>query len=198
NLLAKNAGSLVVIVEGEKCADAAGEVFPGAFVTTSPGGAGAANKADWKPLAQTKEGVIWPDADAAGRAYAEKVALTLHQLGVPTIYILDAIALGGGTPHGGTRNPPLGWAVANALDEGWTAAALRKRAEEAAKRRMAPSAQPEWPVDFEMTEDGLVRLTCKDETIEAHRFTGPFQVIGEGRDRVGAGRGLWLAWQDRD
>jgi putative DNA primase/helicase len=49
-----------------------------------------------------------------------------------------------------------------------------------------------------MTEDGMVRLTVKDETVERHRFTGPFQVIGEGRDRVGAGRGLWLAWQDRD
>src|SRR5262249_52963802 len=162
NLLAKNAGSLVVIVEGEKCADAAGEVFPDSFVTTSPGGARAANKADWKPLAQTKEVVIWPDADAAGRAYAEKGALTLHQLGVPTIYIIDAIALASRTPDGGTREPPLGWDVADALDEGWTADELRKSAEEVAKRWMPPSPQPEWPDDFEMTKDGLVRLTCKD------------------------------------
>ena len=128
--LSKSRGGPVVIVEGEKCADAAGGVFPDLVVTTSPGGAMAAAQADWTPLAEAKEVLIWPDADEPGKTYAEKVALALHQLGVATIHIIDAVALAKRTPDGGTREPPPGWDVADAIEEGWTAEALRKAAED--------------------------------------------------------------------
>ena len=198
HLLSKSRGVPVVIVEGEKCADAAEDVFPDSVVTTSPGGAMAVAQADWTPLADAKEVLIWPDADEPGKTYAENVAMTLHQLGVRTIRIIDAVALASRTPDGSRREPTPGWDVAKALDEGWTADALRKAADEVAKPWIPPSPQPEWPDDFEMTKDGLVRLMQKGDTLEPHLFTGPFQVIGEGRDRVGAGRGVWLAWRDRD
>jgi putative DNA primase/helicase len=102
HLLSLSPGGRVVVLEGEKCADAAGEVFPDSFVTTSPGGAMAVAQADWTPLAQRKEALLWSDADAAGRAYAENVAMKLHTLGVSTIRIVDAVALARRTPNGGT------------------------------------------------------------------------------------------------
>ena len=198
NLLTKSPDGQVVIVEGEKCADVAKEVFLDSFVTTSPGGAHAAASADWTPLAQTKKVLIWPDADAAGRTYAQQVAMILHRRGVANIYITDTVALAGRTFEGVTREIPLGWDVANAIDEGWSAHQLRNAAWDFAKPWMPPTPLTDWPKDFKMTVKGLVKVTGgKDKNVE-DQFTGPFDVVGEGRDRIGAGRGLWLAWRDRD
>jgi putative DNA primase/helicase len=61
----------VVVVEGEKAADAGGAI--GLLTTTSPHGAQAAGKADWTPLAG-REVRILPDNDAPGEAYAARVA----------------------------------------------------------------------------------------------------------------------------
>ena len=67
----------VVVVEGEKTADAAAELFPGHVAMCWQGGAKALGKADWTPL-RGRALVAWPDADAAGRkAAAEAVATTI-------------------------------------------------------------------------------------------------------------------------
>ena len=63
----------VVICEGEKAAEAAAAIFPKSIATTSSGGAGAAAKTDWTPLAR-RSVLIWPDHDAAGEKYAREVA----------------------------------------------------------------------------------------------------------------------------
>ncbi|WP_244273414.1 toprim domain-containing protein [Pseudovibrio sp. POLY-S9] len=55
----------VVIVEGEKAADAAKQLLLRHVCISSPGGSNAAKKADWSVL-QGREIVIWPDADEAG------------------------------------------------------------------------------------------------------------------------------------
>jgi hypothetical protein len=55
----------VLVVEGEKTADAAGKRFPDHVAITSPSGSKAARKADWTPLAG-RHVVIWPDADDPG------------------------------------------------------------------------------------------------------------------------------------
>jgi len=60
----------VYVVEGEKAADALRET--GLVATTSVGGARAARKTDWSPLAG-KEVIILPDNDAAGTSYASQV-----------------------------------------------------------------------------------------------------------------------------
>src|ERR1700724_1881136 len=49
-LLNASPAAPVVIVEGEKCAEAAGALFPESVVTTSSGGSNAAGKTDWSPL----------------------------------------------------------------------------------------------------------------------------------------------------
>jgi hypothetical protein len=74
--------SVVVVVEGEKCADAARGL--GLVATTSAGGSQAADKTDWRPLAG-KEIWIMPDNDKPGRKYAETVAKILVKLTPPPV-----------------------------------------------------------------------------------------------------------------
>lgn len=80
---------LVLVVEGPKCVEAARKL--GFLATTSPHGAQSARKADWTPLKDMRELVIWPDADDPGQKYASDVQAILISLGVPRerIRILD-------------------------------------------------------------------------------------------------------------
>ncbi|MGC1274887.1 MAG: DUF3987 domain-containing protein [Planctomycetaceae bacterium] len=71
------ADQLIVVVEGEKCAD---ELLSyGAFATTSPGGSSNAKSADWTPLTG-RDVAILADNDAVGRKYAGDVAAILRSL----------------------------------------------------------------------------------------------------------------------
>jgi hypothetical protein len=79
--------SLVLVVEGEKAADAAARMFPTLAVVTSPAGAKAAKKADWTPL-QHHNVTIWPDHDGPGLEFAGEVHALLKELGV-TARVVD-------------------------------------------------------------------------------------------------------------
>ena len=72
----------VVVCEGEKAADSAGRLLPGFIALTSPNGAKAADKADWRHL-KNRQVTIWPDADQPGQAYAE-AAVSYTHLTLPT------------------------------------------------------------------------------------------------------------------
>jgi hypothetical protein len=67
----------IVVVEGEKCVHRLEEL--GIAATTSPGGAKAAEKADWGPLSGRRV-TLWPDADEPGAKYADDVVLSLAGL----------------------------------------------------------------------------------------------------------------------
>lgn len=71
--LAARPDAPVLVVEGEKAADAAAIMFPDYVAITSPGGSNAAGKADWSPL-KGRTVAIWPDHDEPGRKYADDVA----------------------------------------------------------------------------------------------------------------------------
>ena len=77
----------VLIVEGEKTADAAAKLFPHAVVITWPSGCKAINKADWAPLAGRKC-VLWPDADAPGIQAMDKLQAKLLDLGAAQVRIV--------------------------------------------------------------------------------------------------------------
>ena len=76
--LAERPDDWILVVEGEKTADAAAELFPDHVAITSPGGSNAASAADWSPL-KGRKAAIWPDADLPGRKYAEDVALAVME-----------------------------------------------------------------------------------------------------------------------
>ena len=86
--LASRPGDVVVIVEGEWCADQLATL--GVLAITS-GAADSAGKADWEPLAG-RTVLIWPDNDEAGLRYANTVQGALSALGC-VINIIDVAAL---------------------------------------------------------------------------------------------------------
>jgi hypothetical protein len=87
-LAAADPSAKVLIVEGEKCADALAKL--GVVVTTS-GGASSADVADWTPL-RGRHCVIWPDNDDPGAKYARDVTTRLRELGC-AVEIVDIPAL---------------------------------------------------------------------------------------------------------
>ena len=100
--LSERPNASVVVVEGEKCVDAAKAVFPSSVVVTSPGGSNGALQADWTPLAGRSRALIWPDLDAPGIKYATTVANILVDLGIPEILIVDPQRLAEVDPSGNT------------------------------------------------------------------------------------------------
>ncbi len=71
--LAARPDAPVLVVEGEKAADAAAVLFPGRVAVAWQGGTPAVGKADWTPL-RGRPVAVWPDADKPGREAAAKVA----------------------------------------------------------------------------------------------------------------------------
>lgn len=120
----------VLIVEGEKCRDAAqaalGEWFD---VISWPGGGKAVSKADWSPL-QGRRVIIWPDCDAkrvkGPEPESERPLLPAEkQPGIQAANAIAGILQGLGClmrmvdiPAPGEK--PDGWDVADAIAEGLT------------------------------------------------------------------------------
>lgn len=120
-------GKKVLLVEGEKCVDAAIALFGERFnVTSWPGGGKAVDKVDWSPLAGY-EVIAWPDCDAQkdrtgtvlpaarqpGLRAMERAAELLIPLGCE-MRLVDIPAPG---------DKPSGWDIADAITlDGWDAA----------------------------------------------------------------------------
>jgi hypothetical protein len=98
----------VLIVEGEKAADAAAVLFPDWVPMTWQGGSNAVNKSDCSPL-RGRRVVIIPDNDVPGRKAAAAVARAAKQAGAASVGIVEV-----------PTEWPAGWDVADALPEGVT------------------------------------------------------------------------------
>jgi putative DNA primase/helicase len=164
-MLAHRPNDPVLVVEGEKCAKAAEKVFTDWVVVTSLGGACAPAKTDWTWL-QNRQVMIWPDADGAGATYGDDVASILHGLGVADIRMVDARALASRMPDGTTREPPQGWDVADAVEEGWNLDVLREAVLAAARPFEIGPRYVSFD-DFTMNPKGLW-VTPGNGTAEAH------------------------------
>lgn len=81
NLLAENPNKTVLVVEGEKAAEAGRRIFGDKLtVITWQGGANAVYKADWTPL-KDRTVFIWPDNDEPGRKAAQDVKRSIQAAG---------------------------------------------------------------------------------------------------------------------
>jgi hypothetical protein len=80
----------VVIVEGEKTADAVVKVFPQSVVLTWSGGANAVDKTDWSAMDGREHALLVPDADEPGSKAMLRVAHILARRGIPNIKIVEA------------------------------------------------------------------------------------------------------------
>lgn len=164
----------VLVVEGEKCVDAAREAIGAAIsVVTWPGGGKAVERADWSPLAG-RDVVIWPDADAQrdkvsgsvlpeqrqpGMQAASKVAIILGARGA-RVRLVDI-------PAPGVK--PDGWDVADMVAEGADADqvlafARRQRQPDAPTRAAQAKGQS---AGGEHVEDISERLLVKRGDVQA-------------------------------
>ena len=97
---------VVVLVEGEKCADSLAN--QNIVATTAMNGAQAPlDKTDWSPL-QGKQVIIWPDNDQAGKDYAHNLSSYLQQQQICTAVVANI-------PEG----KPAKWDAADACHEGF-------------------------------------------------------------------------------
>jgi putative DNA primase/helicase len=140
----------VLVVEGEKTADAAALLYPSAVVITWPSGCKAIDKADWSPLAG-RRCVLWPDADAVGREAMAKLAIRLLKAGATQVRIVHPPA-----------DVPEGWDLADA-DWSVAAAAAYYKANRSAPIQLpelAPEPEPEPVIEPEPLPDGNDYFTC--------------------------------------
>lgn len=107
----------VIVVEGEKCADALMALKPGWRVATWPGGTNGVQYADWRPLAREKV-VLWADHDDAGSQCMAKLHGILIKLECSCV-LIDTFAC---TPD----LHPKKWDVADLIEEGGDPSAYMK------------------------------------------------------------------------
>ena len=160
--------SLVVLVEGEKCAQAL--IGAGIVATTAMHGANApVDKTDWSPLSG-KAVLIWPDRDKPGWEYATLAAQAILSAGAKTCHILYP-----------PEEAAEGWDAADAVAEGFDVAAFLTHGPRLQMHDVADDAEPVVSSDESVwgTEDAL-----------ALAFTRRYH-----RDwRYVAAWGRWLVW----
>lgn len=106
----------VLIVEGEKTANAAQELLGNDYwVTTWCGGVGQVGKVSVLPL-EGRKVYLWPDNDEPGKSAMQKMAQRLHKEAKATaVYIVDV-----------PDDFPEKWDLADEVPEGWTVEKLRQ------------------------------------------------------------------------
>ncbi|MGA4083343.1 phage/plasmid primase, P4 family [Ralstonia nicotianae] len=158
----------VVLVEGEKCAQAL--IDAGIVATTAMHGANApVEKTDWSPLAG-KAVLIWPDRDKPGWEYAANAAQAILSAGAKTCHILYPPEEAGD-----------GWDAADAVAEGFDIASFIAHGPRLQMHDVACDPEPVIGSDESVwgTEDAL-----------ALAFTRRYH-----RDwRYVAAWGRWLVW----
>lgn len=154
----------IVLVEGEKCAQAL--IDAGVVATTAMHGANApVNKTDWTPLAE-KAVLIWPDNDRPGWEYAMTAAQAILTAGA---FSCEVLLL--------PENKPEGWDAADALAEGLDVQAFIDHAARMCVKPSNPAAKDEASVWA--TDDSL-----------ALAFTGSYAQDW----RYCCAWGKWLVW----
>ena len=141
-LLKKFPDKKILIVEGEKAADAARSFINAYNVLTWQGGVKAIDKTDWSSL-KDKEVLLWPDADEPGLIAMREISELLMDK-AKTIKVIRP-------------DRESGWDAADALQEGWD----YKRFIEWAKDNHAVSKDPDNRQIVEANEKRIAILSIR-------------------------------------
>jgi putative DNA primase/helicase len=184
--LAKAPTAPVLIVEGEKTADAAAELFSDFAIVTWSGGSKAVSKADWEPLAGRRV-VIVPDADAPGREASQAVQKA----------VLAARAEGAAIAQL-PATLPAGWDCADQFPPGFAFADLSALIGVALDA--ASAGQLAAVPGYTLEADGLYWHEPGKDGADprAIRLSDPFEIAGEVRNAEGDDWGLLVRFRDRD
>lgn len=180
-----NAG--VLLVEGEKTADAAQLRFPDLVAVTWPGGSGAIVKADLSPLAG-RTIAIWPDADEPGRKAAETLRRATMQLGATASVVRLPEDLPKGWDLADEWPAHLGTVRSRALID---AALSAGKTETVAPRGFRSDSGGWWWAPETGGKDG-------DAPPPPLWLCGPFQLAAMARDEDGLDWSLVLDFRDMD
>lgn len=176
----------VLVVEGEKTADAAAVLFPNMAIVTWQGGGNAVHKANWQHLAG-RTVIIWPDNDKPGRKAAEKVGRIAQEVSAADVRVVPV-----------PEAWPASWDLADELPSDVTIEMLRALIEEAEPATQAA----ELPGAYSMDSHGVWFTPPankeKDEQPDPVFISAPFEIVAETKDETGGSWGLLLRWFDRD
>jgi putative DNA primase/helicase len=188
--LAQRPDAPVMVLEGEKTADACAGLFPEFVGVTSQGGSKGARKSDWSPLSG-REVTIFGDNDEAGAAYAEDVAALAYEAGATSVRRVVIPSAWNAAP---------GWDIADQLPLGVALEALREIVEQAEEVE-APSLpdDAQWPPGFRMEVDGLYyhRTESKRDKEPDVRICQAFRVLGRARDTDSSNWHIYIEFKDR-
>ena len=195
----------VLVVEGEKSADAAQLLFPGFVVTTAMHGAKSVEKADLTPLFG-RNLLIWPDNDEAGQKYAADIAEIVLTAAPSTPikilqlqdFLFEAVTDTEGKPAVAPgKERPKGWDAADALEEGWTADHVKLLPDTLLKP--ISIVQPPLPIPgYHVNESGVHRETYRDGERQLARIASRIDVVALTRNEHSQQWGLLLKFKDRD
>jgi uncharacterized protein (DUF927 family) len=176
----------VLIVEGEKTADAAAGLFPSFAVASWSGGSKAVSKADWTVLAGRRVAIL-PDADTPGREAAQAVRNAALAAGAEGAAIVQLPA-----------SLPAAWDCADPFPPGFAQADLLGLI--GAALEAASTGRLELPPGYTLDDDGLYWLEPGKDGADARavRLSDPFDIMGEARDGEGGDWGLLIRFRDRD
>lgn len=179
--LAARPEASVLLVEGEKCADAAAVELPDWVCMTWPGGSKAVKKADWLALRGRKV-ILWPDCDALadkdGKLYPE-----VKQPGVAAMAAIADQLLALGCNVSWLRIPkpgekPSGWDVADAIADGLRGADLAAYVRDKAvvyAKKSPPISPPRASESSKKTRENLEVII--DQTDGLEELTGSVRQL---------------------
>lgn len=210
----------VVLCEGEKAADAAGELMLDYVATCWPNGSNSWHKTDLTPL-KGRSVVLWPDNDSSGKSCMEEVAKKLHEIGAESVRFVAltvfkrkptlkddqaAFAKGGKWDDGDD--------AADAQAKGWTAAhvaELERSGElfvslnheqsdepaepKAAAKQPAKSKTDLLPGGFRLAPEGVFYTSDDGESRPVCSY---LELLARTRDEKGHNWGLLVEFDDPD
>ena len=189
----------VLVCEGEKAADAAQLLFPSWITTTSMNGSQSPEKTDWAPLAG-RDVYIWPDADAPGKVYSEKVVELIRQIGPSTpIRVMTEFKwkIENGRVVDGF-SAPVGWDAADALASGWTAAYIQALPSSMFSEIETVAPALEVP-GYLIKDEGIYRqVLTKDDKPYLVWIASRIDVVALTRDSNNQNWGLLMNFKDSD
>jgi putative DNA primase/helicase len=174
----------VIICEGEKTADKAGEIFPGFVTITSSGGSNAAAKSDWSPL-KHREVTIWGDHDVSGRDYIQKVAELVWAANAKSVRLVQ-------TPD----EFEDGWDLADPLPSGWNLEQLKEMLEQA--KTYQPDSSQCIPSGFKLTDKGVEKSHVSDGEVHWTWICSYLEIRALSRSSEGEDWGRLLLVKDPD
>lgn len=191
---------VVLLSEGEKCADAVAEAFLGYVSVTWMGGSNAVDKTDFSPLLG-RDVIILPDDDPAGEKATEALVAALKTVGVDRLRCFKTARLADRMAH----ERGNGFDIADALDAGLRASQFtaflgqddmvtevslfETRIHEELWKRYR--FKPKLPEVFQLTEDGMIKTEIDLRSGDvSYVFAGsPIAVLG--RTRLAGARAGW-------